>query len=197
ILEVAIELFSQNGYSAVSVREITKHVGIKESALYNHFKTKDDILETIYFVFKAEQSQKDLPPVERLDEILENLAPEQFLKRGFINFQNVVSNPVSAKIWQILMIEQFRDRRAREIILIDIYKRIIDFLEAAFHIMIEKKQLKPMDARLLAYEYQYPIFTMMTEYLLLKFDEKDTTEIETRVEKHIQFFIESVKLQKE
>lgn len=193
ILEAAIELFSQNGYSAVSIREITKHVGIKESALYNHYKTKDEILETIYLLFRMEQQQKALPPVEKLEEILQTLPPEAFLMRGFLNFKNTVADPFLVKIWRILSIEQFRDRRAREIILEDIYKRIIDFLEAAFQIMIEKEQLKPYDPRLLAYEYQYPIFSMMTEYLLLKFDDKDTADLEKRVEMHIHYFIENVK----
>jgi len=193
ILETAIELFSQNGYSAVSVREITKHVGIKESALYNHFKTKDDILSTIYSIFLTELRQKGLPPMEKLDEILKTLTPEQFLLRGFTNFKKSVNSPLATKMWRILNIEQFRDSRARKIVLEDIYKGTIDFLEAAFQIMIENGAIKPHDPRLLAFEYQYPLFSVMTEYLLLKFDDQDTAELDKRVEDHVHYFIGNLK----
>lgn len=193
ILEAAIDLFSQNGYSAVSIREITKYVGIKESALYNHFKTKDEMLETIYFIFRKEQKQRSLPPIEKLDEIMEVMTPEAFLMQGFTNFITTINNPLLVKIWRILNIEQYRDQRARDIILNDIYKGTIDFLEAAFRIMIQKGEIKNLNPRMLAFEYQYPLFSTMTEYLLLQFDQRDTRDLEQRVKQHIDFFIQNVK----
>ena len=51
ILNTAIDLFSNKGFNAVSVRDITRGVEIKESSLYNHFKSKDEILETIFWNF--------------------------------------------------------------------------------------------------------------------------------------------------
>jgi len=191
ILEAAIDLFSQNGFSAVSVREITKQVGIKESALYNHYKTKDEILETIYTLFQMEQ-QKSLPPVEQLEGILKAVSPKDFLLQGFKSFKHAVSNPLMVKLWRILNIEQYRDSRAREMIIELTYKGTIAFLERAFQILIEQNKIKPLEPRLLAYEYQYPIFAAMTEYLLLKLDDADTNELEQRVESHIQYFIQNV-----
>lgn len=193
ILETAIDLFSKNGYSAASIRDITKHVGIKESAFYNHYKTKDDILVTIYSIFRTELREKGLPPIEKLDEILKSMTPEEFLMKGFMNFKQSINNPLEIKMWRILSIEQFRDPRARQIILEDIYKGTIDFLEAAFKIMIEMGAIKPHDPRLLAFEYQYPLFSVMTEYFLLKFDGLDTAELEKRVEDHIHYFISNLK----
>lgn len=194
IIETAIELFSQHGYSGVSIREITRSVGIKESALYNHYRTKDEMLETIYSMFRKEQELYSLPPVELLSVILDNTSIEQFLMQGFDRFKETMNHPLLMRIWRILNIEQYRDARAREIILEEIYKRTIDFLEAAFQILVEKQQIKPLPPRMLAYEYQYPIFTVMTEYLLLKFDDKDTDELEQRVHEHISYFIENIKI---
>jgi AcrR family transcriptional regulator len=191
IFDTAVDLFSQNGYSAVSVREITKQVGIKESALYNHFKTKDEIIETIYAAFRSENLQKSLPPLEQLDAILERMTPEAFLMQGFASFKRIVDHPVMMKMWRILITEQFRDPRAREIILNDIYKRTIDFLETAFLKLIDRGLIQPREARQLAFEYQYPIFAVMTEYVLLKYDNKDSSELEIRVQQHIQFFIQN------
>ncbi len=47
ILKEALILFSERGFHAVSVRDIAKAVGIKESSLYNHFKNKQDIFDSI------------------------------------------------------------------------------------------------------------------------------------------------------
>lgn len=55
-------------------------------------------------------------------------------------------------------------------------------------------KLRPLDPSLLAFEYQYPIFTVMSEYLLLKLDEKDTSKLEAKVEQRIHYLIEKVKL---
>jgi AcrR family transcriptional regulator len=69
IMEVTIELFSEKGYNAVSIRDITKKVGIKESTLYNHFQSKQELGETIYYNFQMETA-KIMPSLEKLDTIL-------------------------------------------------------------------------------------------------------------------------------
>jgi AcrR family transcriptional regulator len=44
IQEVALELFTEQGYEATSLREIAERLGVTKAALYYHFKTKDDIV---------------------------------------------------------------------------------------------------------------------------------------------------------
>jgi len=43
IQEVALELFTEQGYEATSLREIAERLGVTKAALYYHFKTKDEI----------------------------------------------------------------------------------------------------------------------------------------------------------
>jgi len=47
ILKTALKLFSTKGYKATTVRDIAGVMGVKQSALYNHFKNKDEIFETL------------------------------------------------------------------------------------------------------------------------------------------------------
>src|SRR2546421_11749377 len=44
IQEVALELFTEQGYEATSLREIAERLGVTKAALYYHFKTKEDIV---------------------------------------------------------------------------------------------------------------------------------------------------------
>lgn len=44
ILETASNLFCNNGYNLIGINEIIDKSGIAKATLYNHFKTKEDIL---------------------------------------------------------------------------------------------------------------------------------------------------------
>ena len=44
ILDISLQLFSQYGFSAVSIRDICGQVHIKESSVYYHFTNKRAIL---------------------------------------------------------------------------------------------------------------------------------------------------------
>ncbi len=44
IQEIALDLFTEQGYEATSLREIAEALGVTKAALYYHFKTKEDIV---------------------------------------------------------------------------------------------------------------------------------------------------------
>jgi AcrR family transcriptional regulator len=47
ILDVALELFTESGYEASSLRQIAERVGITKASLYYHFPSKKDILKAL------------------------------------------------------------------------------------------------------------------------------------------------------
>lgn len=42
-----LKLASKNGLASVSMSQIAKETGIKKASLYNHFSSKDEIIEEI------------------------------------------------------------------------------------------------------------------------------------------------------
>lgn len=50
ILAAALDLFAEKGFHGTSVRDIARAVGVRESALYNHFENKDAIFDAVLFV---------------------------------------------------------------------------------------------------------------------------------------------------
>lgn len=44
---MALELFAEQGYEATSLREIAERLGVTKAALYYHFKTKDEIVQSL------------------------------------------------------------------------------------------------------------------------------------------------------
>jgi AcrR family transcriptional regulator len=47
IQEIALRLFTEQGYEATSLREIAEELGVTKAAVYYHFKTKDDIVASL------------------------------------------------------------------------------------------------------------------------------------------------------
>ncbi len=48
IQEVALELFAEQGYEKTSLREIAERLGVTKAALYYHFRTKEDIVASLF-----------------------------------------------------------------------------------------------------------------------------------------------------
>ncbi len=47
ILETALALFAQSGYLGTSMHDIAKELGITKGALYKHYASKQEILDSI------------------------------------------------------------------------------------------------------------------------------------------------------
>jgi AcrR family transcriptional regulator len=48
ILDAALTLFASQGFAGTSLRQIAQAVGIKDSAIYAHFESKDDVYRTLF-----------------------------------------------------------------------------------------------------------------------------------------------------
>ncbi|MDG4833156.1 helix-turn-helix domain containing protein [Solwaraspora sp. WMMD1047] len=59
IQAIALELFTEQGYEKTSLREIAERLGVTKAALYYHFKSKDDIVNS----FVSDR-------ISRLDELV-------------------------------------------------------------------------------------------------------------------------------
>jgi AcrR family transcriptional regulator len=48
IQDVALELFAEQGYEKTSLREIAERLEVTKAALYYHFKTKEEIIVSLF-----------------------------------------------------------------------------------------------------------------------------------------------------
>lgn len=163
IQQTALELFSKKGYHSVSIRDICKVVGIKESTVYYHFKNKKDILDSLY-----EQ-------VERLMNDMKNLFNNAFSKIKVVDvnafckvavgfLENYLLEPIIYQLIGMLTIEkltdQLADQKYRELL----FYAPLHQQEKVFTLMIGKKYFKQADALLLANEYYSIIFYIFQKY---------------------------------
>jgi AcrR family transcriptional regulator len=195
IFDVSINLFSQKVFDAVSVREIAREVGIRESSIYNHYKNKEAILDAIIDYFISELAQSS-PPEEEMEKLMET--PELFFEIGGRAFIERMSAPKTEKIWRIISIELYHNEKIR-----NFYKKVlledpIDAWENIFTKMIEKKVIKPVDPKTLAYEYFSFGTYLYFEYFILKYEETNETFMEVvweRMSNHAQFILDAIKIE--
>jgi len=57
ILKCTLELAAENGLGNVSLSKIAEKVGIRKATLFSHFKSKDEIIRSLYDYLR-EQAQK-------------------------------------------------------------------------------------------------------------------------------------------
>ncbi|OEV01785.1 MULTISPECIES: TetR/AcrR family transcriptional regulator [Streptomyces] len=48
IQDIALELFAERGYEKTSLREIAEQLGVTKAALYYHFRTKEDLVTSLF-----------------------------------------------------------------------------------------------------------------------------------------------------
>lgn len=178
ILVEAMKLFAVQGFEAVSVRAIAKEVGVRDSALYKHYESKQAILDAI-----VEESKKrfwDKYQAMR-DQYMGKLNLEEMCMSMFY-FQT--SDEWIVLFRQLLVIEQFKNPQ-----LAAIYKELfidmpIQNQAKLFQGFIDKGYLKDRDALVMSMELYAPFFL----YHTIK---QDTENLEEQLKKHISYFKEN------
>lgn len=191
IFDVSLELFAEKGFDAVSMREIARKVGIRESSIYNHYPSKDTILDTIFEYFEHELITMR-PPEARNHSKLHELTPEIFRDRVNLTL-TLLKTPKMEKIFRLSSNEQFRDKRAKKIILYSLIKEPQLFTKKVLQIMVENKKIKPIDPQILSVEFQYPLFSLFLEFLLLRGEDADTSSVEKDISNHVDYFLNTIK----
>src|SRR3546814_17092676 len=88
LLEIAAKIFAEDGYKETGIESILKHAGLTGPALYRHFSSKQEILDTICIAYMQQglnealevQSEPGLSAEARRPE--ERRAGKECVSRG-------------------------------------------------------------------------------------------------------------------
>ncbi len=101
IVEASLEIIGEGGIQALTIKNISKKVGISEPAIYRHFDSKTQILLTIldFFIINNKQLiQQDLKQNKNVMEVIELLF-NNFIKT-FLEYPYLISVIFSEEIFR-------------------------------------------------------------------------------------------------
>ena len=194
ILKHSLKLFSSKGYKATTVRDIAGSIGIKQSALYNHFRNKDEILETLISNLTS----------SAIVTLFDDKEAQELHKQGKTLLMNLATtfkligfDSQNEALFKLLMQEIYRNERIREIYNEHFYQENVKKLSGFFFAMMQDGMIKSSDPLLLANEFFSPLFFYQMQVSLLKLDKKSTSSVVSLFEKHVDFFWDNIKLEKQ
>lgn len=126
ILETAVPLFAAQGFSGVSMRDISKAVGISTAALYHHFSDKENLyLEVMRHAFKdkavaiSTTLEINGTPLQRLEHFINNFV---ILIESDPDFRALVQ-------WELLNDDETRLKLLTEEVFFGPFQTIISLVE--------------------------------------------------------------------
>lgn len=186
ILWEALDLFSHKGYAGVSVRDIARAVGIRESSLYSHFAGKQEIFQSIVDIClkKAEEyyRRKNIPFSQKEDLSVFDRKGEALEETLLDTFRYFFEDPWNLRFRRLLAVSRFEDERAGELYK-ELYCRYpMEIQAAVFRNLLATGKFLPRDPEALALEFYGSV------YLLMNLCET-WEEAQGRLRDHIRLFV--------
>ncbi len=196
ILKISIELFAEQGYENVTVREIAAKVGIKGSSIYNHFSSKENILEEILEYHKTRLAQQyNNDDIKRqLDALLQNCDLKTILTEMLSIALKGFEDSSLKQVLKILSMEQLNNSIVRNYFYQDYLLKARGVIKWIFDVIRQRGVIQYEDTEFLANEFHAYVIYKYYEYYMLRQDyDIDLNVMISSFTKHIDFFVQALK----
>jgi AcrR family transcriptional regulator len=109
ILDAATRLFAERGLAGAPTSEISKRADVAEGTLFTYFKTKDDLINSLYREIKlelADAMMSDFPRKKNVRTRLQHVW-DRYVKWG-------IANPAQRKVLAQLVVSDILTKDSRE-----------------------------------------------------------------------------------
>ncbi len=192
ILGVSLELFSQKGYSAVSIRDICKYVEIKESSVYYHFENKQSIFDELLNMF-TEIAKSMMKQLENGLADAQNSFSDGFNTVANCFFEQYLMDDFCNKVMRIMFIEQFNNEDVRKLYQHWLMDEPLRFQRKIFSVLTSVGLITNCDSGYLAIKYYAPIYFYTQKWLFSgELTEENKASFRTDAYKHMQMLFEEI-----
>lgn len=168
ILTVALKLFSERGYDGVGIRDISKEIGIRESALYKHYSGKQDIFDSILrdIERRYQEAVSVFIPPESMANILsgESDVREELFRISLTMFQFYLKTEYGSQLRRMLTMEQYRTSEASKFFKELIIDKGLDYISSVFINLINDGVYIDADPRIMALQFYSPLYLLLSKY---------------------------------
>ena len=171
IIDESLTLFSTNGFKGTSVKNIADAVGIKDASLYKHFKSKQEILDTIVETMRKHienmSNALGLPTDDDMSTSAEVYA--RFDEAMLVEFCSKIflfylTDSYISRFWRMGTIEQFKNPPVYEVFSKLFLEDSIAYQTELFAEMIKKNIFIDAAPQVMAMYFYSPIFFLLSKY---------------------------------
>lgn len=168
ILIIALKLFAKDGYEAVSVRDISKQLGITQSALYKHYKNKKDIfdkiVERMHLIDCERAKEYDVPEeiFENMPKAYNNTSLSKIIAFNIAHFDYLTQDNFGSNLYKMFTLEQYRNAEIAKLYQNYFTSGPIAYIEDLFREMIVQGVLKKADPKQCALEFYAPLYLLVS-----------------------------------
>lgn len=177
IIYATLELASENGLRSVSMSQIAEKVGIKAPSIYNHFKSKDDIVKEMYSFLREKAGSGNAPASVDFAKAFDGKTLEEILLGSLSSYMGIISDKNMLLFFKLLYSERSINPLAAEI-LVEETDRMIQSTKNFFYALVVHGKMKNESIDTAATAYALTIHSlidyrmdMMTAGVVKKFGE--------------------------
>lgn len=171
IIDESLTLFSTNGFKGTSVKNIADAVGIKDASLYKHFKSKQEILDTIVETMRKHienmsnalglPTDDDMSTSAEVYARLDEAMLVEFCNKIFLFY---LTDSYISRFWRMGTIEQFKNPPVYEVFSKLFLEDSIAYQTELFAEMIKKNIFIDASPQVMAMYFYSPIFFLLSKY---------------------------------
>ncbi len=182
IVDAALDAFAERGFHATSVKDIAALVGVRDSALYRYFTSKEELLDTV-LAERFPQTEKST----RLSQQEHVVDLRDVLEKSARASLAMMEQPRAVKVFRVLMSDGLRLHAEKRVNLLRYYGD--PTITAFFERMIAEKKLREGgDPTYLAVEYVAPFHSLMM-LRLLQPDHPAARDLDAFARAHVDQFL--------
>lgn len=191
ILEEALKLFSKSGYMGTSMNDIASRLGVTKAALYKHYSSKQEILDSIVERMNQrdrERSTEYKMPDGDMNQVIDgykNMTLEKVRQYTKAQFLHWTEDEFSSGFRKMLTLEQYRDPAMTKLYHHYLAEEPLNYMETIFLGIVKNRK----EAKQLAINFYGPIFLLYSIYDVA--DNKQ--EVIKQVDEHVEKFSQLLK----
>lgn len=139
IILVTLELAAANGLSNVSMAQIAEKMGIRKPSLYNHFKSKEEIISAMY-QYLRDKSKEKLSFVDiDYGEFIKGKSLEEALIQSVSNYRNISTEDKMFAFYKVIYSERAINPTAAKIMAEETKRMILATKNLFYALQVHKK----------------------------------------------------------
>lgn len=164
IIIVTLELAAKNGLNNVSMSQIAEKIGIQKPSLYNHFKSKEEIITAMYQYLRERSKEKLTLADIDYGEFIKGKSAEMVLKQAVSNYEKMCGENEIFAFYKIIYSQRSVDPIAAKI-LAEETRRMITATKNLFYALQVHKKLCVDDIDMAAVSFAMTVHAVMDHRL--------------------------------